>query len=262
MKIIKLILILLFISSSWSCEKDDRQTDKEDDRQTEINLLKGTEWKLGGIVDVAANTVTILEPEDCKECYTLAFDTDSTASGKAVTASAGIKNLYDLSDKFDDTDIEELISDAELYREIIRSITSFTYINGELKFFYNDNKNYLLYEPPLKGTEWRLVGFVDAATGNLTEAEPKPDVCAMCYSIRFYTNTKGRGVSILNEIWINLSDKKIFGLMTEVGDYHHGNVILFYEATITADSYKLEKDELKIFYNDKKNYLLYKFIKQ
>jgi hypothetical protein len=138
MKCFKYVLILVFISHSWSC--------KNTDEPTKIAPLKGTEWKLVGIVDVATNTLTTLEPEDCKDCYTFKFVSDITAQGRAVAVPEGIKNLYDFSDKFENTAMGELINDAELYRKIINSITSFTYENEELKLFYNDNKNYLLYK--------------------------------------------------------------------------------------------------------------------
>jgi hypothetical protein len=76
-KLIKLILMLLFISSSWSCEENDRQTEKEDDEQTEMDPLKGTEWRLVGFVDAVTDKMKEAEPNDSR-CYILIFETDST----------------------------------------------------------------------------------------------------------------------------------------------------------------------------------------
>jgi len=39
--------------------------------------LKGTTWRLVGIVDVQAGTLTKLEPDDCEKCFTLWFETSS-----------------------------------------------------------------------------------------------------------------------------------------------------------------------------------------
>ena len=44
-----------------------------------IYLLEGTKWKLMGIVNDQTSVLEELKPKDCEECYTLTFDTDSTA---------------------------------------------------------------------------------------------------------------------------------------------------------------------------------------
>ena len=54
--------------------------------------LKGTKWKLAGIVDTETGDLKELEPKDCDECYTFTFDTDSTAIGW-ITSNDLIVNL-------------------------------------------------------------------------------------------------------------------------------------------------------------------------
>jgi hypothetical protein len=50
--------------------------------------------------------------------------------------------------------------------------------------------------------------------------------------------------------------------VTMAGDREVGNVALYYEATGSVESYAVENNALKIFYNDSKNYLLYNFFEK
>jgi len=47
--------------------------------------LRGTEWKLEGIVDVQTGELKVLEPKDDELCYTINFETDSTFRGYSST---------------------------------------------------------------------------------------------------------------------------------------------------------------------------------
>jgi hypothetical protein len=51
--------------------------------QTDPNatVLAGTKWKLQGILNAKTDSLKILDPADCARCYTMEFDTDSTAHG-------------------------------------------------------------------------------------------------------------------------------------------------------------------------------------
>ena len=55
----------------------------EDDVQ--LTSLEGTRWKLEGLVEVGKGIIKEFEPEDCEECYTLTFDSDSTADSRSIT---------------------------------------------------------------------------------------------------------------------------------------------------------------------------------
>ena len=87
-----------------------------------------------------------------------------------------------------------------------------------------DNEN----STGLKGTTWKLAGFVNVETGELTEAEPKD--CERCYTIVFIANTNGTGRSVLNTIEVDLLTAPFFGAMTKIDDSMNGNVALFYDA--------------------------------
>ena len=121
----------------------------------EVLSLLNTKWKLAGIVDTETGELKELEPKDCEECYTIAFDTDKTFSGR--TAS----NIIDYADYEIDyktggfyitniigTERAE-IGEGYLYCDILWKIKSFTITDKYpriLHLYYNDKKNYLLFK--------------------------------------------------------------------------------------------------------------------
>ena len=107
----------------------------------------------------------------------------------------------------------------------------------------------------LKDPKWKLAGFVNAQTGNITEPTPQ---CRQCYYLAFDTDTTAYGYSLGNIISLSLKPVVCMGTMTEVGDAHNGTVDMFYEAMESLCSYTIENNTLKIFYNNSKNYLLFK----
>ena len=46
--------------------------------------LKGTSWKLKGIYNNNTKEFKVLAPENCNDCYSFTFDTDTTADCKSV----------------------------------------------------------------------------------------------------------------------------------------------------------------------------------
>jgi hypothetical protein len=109
----------------------------------------------------------------------------------------------------------------------------------------------------LTGTEWKLAALVDIQTGESIEPEPKE--CNQCYTLEFDSETTAIGKSIGNILHFIVTGSNIdMFLMTELGDSDQGNVTLFYEALLTLDTYEYSKDELKIYYDEKNRYLLYK----
>jgi hypothetical protein len=111
---------------------------------------------------------------------------------------------------------------------------------------------------PLEGTKWKLAGIVDVKTGALKELEPKN--CEKCYTLEFDSDSIAHGKSIANRIGVILYPKTRFGLETLIGDSHNGDAQLFYDSWETIDSYRTKENELRFFYNNKRNYLLYKLI--
>ena len=50
-----------------------------------LTSLEGTKWKLVGRVEIGKGIIKEFKPKDCEECYTLAFDSDSTADSRSIT---------------------------------------------------------------------------------------------------------------------------------------------------------------------------------
>ena len=84
----------------------------------------------------------------------------------------------------------------------------------------------------LKDTYWKLAGYVDVSTGK----------------------------SIDKSITVDLGKKPFLSVGTEVYDSNIGNIGSFYEAIKTINFHLVDSEGLKFFYNDRKNYLLYKKI--
>lgn len=116
-----------------------------------------------------------------------------------------------------------------------------------------DNEN----STGLKGTTWKLAGFVNVETGELTEAEPKGKGY---YTFTFDTDTNAWGRSILNTIQVSLRPVPGIHTTTEIDDSMNGNATLFYDAIRSIESYTHEGDELKFFYADGQHYLLFRLV--
>jgi hypothetical protein len=119
----------------------------------ELMSLEGTKWKLEGIVDTATNTLQVLEPKDCDDCYTLVFDSDSTfitnsASNKSLSANCQIDyDTYSIHiSSFGGNKMGE-IGDGYIYVTPFwnKTIKSFYFQDNKLRLYYNDQKKYLLF---------------------------------------------------------------------------------------------------------------------
>jgi hypothetical protein len=127
--------------------------DMQEENSEESNFLIGTKWKLAGIGSLDKIALQELEPKDCDKCYTLTFDTDSTFSTFSSTntlqgiyrANYGTQTIQ-ISD-FGGTKINEF-GDGVLYVNPFweKSIQSFSLQGNELRLYYNENKNYLLFK--------------------------------------------------------------------------------------------------------------------
>jgi hypothetical protein len=141
-----IVLMVLFLTTG--CEKP---------HLNDTIQLQGTKWKLAGIVDVQTGELTVLEPANCTECYTLTFDTDSTMSGHStandlileivtMSSNPGL-NICTISRIGMLTKINER-GDGSLYLDILYCVNSYIQEDSNLKFFYTkDNKtSYLLFK--------------------------------------------------------------------------------------------------------------------
>jgi hypothetical protein len=136
-----LLVLLAFTFMAVGCEKP---KDVPTGTTTTTNLA-GTSWKLAGIVDILTGEMTILEPKDCEQCYTLTFLTDSTAQGFSVSC----KITLDLSllGSYMIEDIGEFF-DGDIFRSALYSQNTKSYIvtETELKFINNKGNYYLLFK--------------------------------------------------------------------------------------------------------------------
>ncbi|MDR2147251.1 MAG: BACON domain-containing protein [Tannerella sp.] len=115
---------------------------------------------------------------------------------------------------------------------------------------------------PLDSTEWKLSGIVDAQTVNLQELEPKG--YNKCYTFRFKSNSTYVGYSSFNYLGgsyiynYETGDFNFIGYitLTEAGETHDGKIYL--AALFKVQSFSLKEDELRLYYDSKKKYLLYK----
>ena len=133
MKTIRFISIMMMFVA-WSCSSNEGLS------------LKGTKWKLAGIVDAQTGELTELEPKNCAECFTLTFDTNTTAHGKSIQNHVVILGLDPVSIVIA-TDVLDG-PDGDIFCDIVQTalFNSYTLTINELKFFYNNNNNYLLYK--------------------------------------------------------------------------------------------------------------------
>jgi hypothetical protein len=112
----------------------------------------------------------------------------------------------------------------------------------------------------LTDTKWRLAGFVDTETNTVREAEPIGD---NYYTLTFNKWGKFSGISSSNSFEgkykINYHRNKInlsMGMGTLSGEFLDGN--LYMEILPKVDFFSVQENELKLYYNNKQNYLLYK----
>ncbi|MDR0581705.1 MAG: hypothetical protein LBG31_01960 [Prevotellaceae bacterium] len=144
--ILTTIAILLVIAACFSCGKNDKNCScGEDSENNEFVSLEGTQWKLAGIMDVETCNLKELEPKDCGDCYTLEFNTDSTALGKSVINIIFLSLLPKAVMGTATEVYDNEIGDVQLSYDAMKTIVNCTVTENEIKFCCNDGKNYLLY---------------------------------------------------------------------------------------------------------------------
>ena len=125
----------------------------------------------------------------------------------------------------------------------------------------NNNENEKENKNPLKNTEWKLINFVDVA--NNTKKTPEPD-SEKCYILKFLE--KGDSLTAVsstnNFIGTYTIDTQTHYILitnfcgTKIKELYDG--ILYVKSLITVNKYTIDKDILKLYYNDNKNYLEFK----
>jgi hypothetical protein len=113
----------------------------------QITSLTGTKWKLAGIADLRTGALEALEPKDCEGCYTLSFDTDTTAQGLSMANIVLLTKLNPVEIHCGTYVLECPDGDmCNRYCEALRSVKSYAFDKNGLKFFFDDNGHYLLFK--------------------------------------------------------------------------------------------------------------------
>ena len=144
---------------------------------------------------------------------------------------------------------------------VILLVAAVVVMGGCEKKNENNNENEKENKNPLKNTEWKLINFVDVA--NNTKKTPEPD-SEKCYLLKFLE--KGDSLTAVsstnNFIGTYTIDTQTHYILitnfcgTKIKELYDG--ILYVESLIKVNKYTIDKDILKLYYNDNKNYLEFK----
>jgi hypothetical protein len=120
--------------------------------------LKGTKWKLNGIVDIETSELKELEPAHCKECYTLTFETDYFAPFRSINIIRNVDLLHlleNIPEEFNDMALrcekyfEDNVDycDSQEFRDGMAFTISYIITSNELKLFPRYRGYYLSFKP-------------------------------------------------------------------------------------------------------------------
>ena len=251
-------------------------------------ILTETRWKLAGIVDANSSDIIELEPKGCEDCYTLTFIDEYDAIDQWVSSRVKLFTLADHKQQNqgfasfcgDRAYCEKYYYDGICYPDVstyfceLYSTDSYTVTDDELKFFSgNDTSRYLLFKkiekrtcPKLDcliGTEWKMEGTVDVETGDLKVYEyPYPYGYDKCYILIFDSDWHFYGFSDVNDIFgyyqINYSTGEFYCNIGGTKVFYTGDSAKWTILFPQIRSFSLEDNQLKLYYNDHKNYLLFR----
>ena len=184
-----LLLAVISCDNSKPYEIDNDEDNVEQCTEPLTNL-KGTRWRLVGIVNTRTGAIEILEPRYCAICYTLTFETDRIifARGIKYTLKLDLDNPIGLPFGIDDFRFHSALRSNSLsatYSEL-RLYHCFSYAlfkRIDMDEGWGDNEQNLLRE-----TAWQVVGIVDIETNTLRELDPGPfwwSHCEDCFTLVF-----------------------------------------------------------------------------
>jgi hypothetical protein len=253
MKTLKFLLLAL--SMVTACSDNDTPEEKSE--------LTGTKWKLAALADIQTGESIEPYPKECSKCYTLEFDSDTTAVGRAVANTLGLAVTPSSIKMIGHTKIWEGDNHFELFYDALRTIDTYEYSKDELKIYYAGKKKYLLYKPfsevelpKLTGTGWQLVNIRNLATGELRTLEPLPPIEPIgnhyekeCFSFTFYNDTVGYGRTCGNAMYVNIkgTNGAYLACMTEVGEVTD-DCIYFSDILRLVDECFFKEDQLIFAY--------------
>jgi hypothetical protein len=150
MKTLKFLLFILIGAASYTgCSED---LSISDNNEKENTSLAGTKWKLAAFVDIQTGESIEPEPKDCNTCYTIEFDSDTTATGRSlgnILHFIVTRSNIDLIFMTEMLEIGE-IGNVNLFYEALRTFDTYGYSEDELKIYYEGKKKYLFYKPLLQ----------------------------------------------------------------------------------------------------------------
>jgi hypothetical protein len=175
MKSIILLIVLLYVAAAciYGCSDADVKpdipvnTDPEPSEQPEYSgcpfkfppsvayPLAGTQWNLVGSLTATTGELTVYKhPKECTDCYTLEFDTDSTATLHNVQDRRidlfhlDTCLLYAITYIGFTEEINSEVADPKLVNVIMETVGSYTATSHTLLLYYYFGKeqlNYLLF---------------------------------------------------------------------------------------------------------------------
>ncbi|MDR1200923.1 MAG: hypothetical protein LBL58_04720 [Tannerellaceae bacterium] len=117
---------------------------------------------------------------------------------------------------------------------------------------------------PLKGTQWKLAGSVNVETGELREFQPT--ACAECFTLTFHSDHEASGLSVWVKTAIDLLDLRKY-MNHDISEARWGgdpslriDGDRFRSIMISIESFTVTTEELKLYHNNKTEYLLFKRI--
>ena len=119
--------------------------------------------------------------------------------------------------------------------------------------------------PGLVRTQWKLAGIADSLSNVFTEIEPSD--CEECYTLTFDTESTFSVLSVMNafkgEYTVNNETQNIYiDNFEAIEDIEADDGELFIDPFLkkTIQSFSLSEDELKLYYDNKQKYLLFKLM--
>ena len=154
MKRLVLIMISALICGAVlnSCDAETAAQPANNSNDPDKTILKGTNWKLVGIVNGETEILTELEPKDCEQCYTFEFDKfrEYGLSGKEVCNF--FEATYDIDYTTNSIHILEYMHsqagcliDERPYFKYLDRVFCFSVQEDKLKLYFDEN-NFLFYK--------------------------------------------------------------------------------------------------------------------
>ena len=136
------------------CEKWEKYKECKEWEQTTVapQALLNITWKLEGFVDIEGCKIKKLENFEHFNSYYLIFKEDESLYG--IGACNGLNGTYEIDYSINNLNINIGIStevycpktDEELYVETLNKVQLFSIQENELRLYYNNKHNYLLFK--------------------------------------------------------------------------------------------------------------------